>query len=56
MDYTPNQKAGLPEDMKTRYRDMGDGTHARVVGVTSSMPHLFDMWRFWPLRLTAAET
>ena len=41
--------------MQTRYRDMGDGTHARVldignrqdrvVGITSAMPHLFDIVR-----------
>ena len=30
MDYTPNQKSGLPEDMRMRYVDMGDGTHALV--------------------------
>jgi hypothetical protein len=29
-DYTPNQKSGLPEDMRMRYVDMGDGTHALV--------------------------
>lgn len=30
MDYTPNQKSGLPEDLRMRYADMGDGTHALV--------------------------
>ena len=30
-DYVRTQQRGVPESMQSRYRDMGDGTHAEMV-------------------------
>ena len=30
-DYVRTQQCGVPETMQTRYRDMGDGTHAQLL-------------------------
>lgn len=35
-DFDRTQGQGVPNDMVTKYRDMGDGTHAEVVAVGSS--------------------
>ncbi len=35
-DFTPAQGEGVPQTMRTRYRDMGDGTHALVLNVNGS--------------------
>lgn len=32
-DHTPRQNESVPNEMQTRYRDMGDGTHAQVTAV-----------------------
>lgn len=36
-DYELKQNQSLPEDMKTRYKDMGDGTHAEVVALEDDL-------------------
>ena len=30
-DYVRTQQRGVPDAMQTRYRDMGDGTHAELL-------------------------
>lgn len=35
VDYVLKQIQNIPEKMQTRYRDMGDGTHAEVISSTS---------------------
>jgi hypothetical protein len=32
-DYTPTQGGTIPNTMKTRFKDMGDGTHAQVLDI-----------------------
>lgn len=34
-DLTPRQGEGLQSEIRTRYKDMSDGTHAPVVATTS---------------------
>lgn len=36
-DHNLNQGQGVPKDMVTKYRDMGDGTHAKVVAVAGEV-------------------
>lgn len=33
VDYTPTQAGVIPPTMKTRFKDMGDGTHAQVMSL-----------------------
>jgi len=37
-DYVRTQQRGVPDSMQTRYRDMGDGTHALVVATYETNP------------------
>ena len=39
-DLTPRQAEGIPAATKTRYRDMGDGTHALVLSVRVEDGHI----------------
>lgn len=41
-DYTRTQQRGVPESMQTRYRDMGDGTHALVTAAYVTNDYIED--------------
>ena len=44
-DYTPTQGDGVPHDMRSRWKDMLDGTHALVMWVDSDTVEVIDTWR-----------
>ena len=51
-DFIPRQGDPLPPTMRTRWMDLGDGTHARVVGVVQAGLLINGVLRQWPIDAT----